>query len=842
MKRPRQAPDMEKRQLGEAGAVVVVPRSGGERRPAEPVRKTYPLLPVRNAVAFPELVMPLTVGRMMSRLAVEEAGKGPGEVVVFCQKDPKVEDPRAADLHEVGVLAKILKAVKTAEQTLTVVVQGLHRVRLSGVEERCSSTGEELRFLGAVVEPLLAPEASGMEVDALAVNLRKQVRKVVKLSPRWSEEISVLVMNVESPSTLADLVASQLDVSTAEKQGLLETVDIRERLMRVTRHVAHELEVLELGAKIQSEVRGEFERAQRQHYLREQLRAIRKELGEGEGGELAELRERIEKGQLSSEAREAAFRELDRLAAVSNATAEYGVIRTYLDWLLGVPWKKTTEDKIEIAEARRVLDADHYGLDSVKERILEILAVRKLKKDTKGPILCFVGPPGVGKTSLGRSVASAMGRRFVRVSLGGIVDEAEIRGHRRTYVGALPGRIATGVRRSGSLNPVFMLDEVDKVGASYHGDPSAALLEVLDPEQNAAFLDHYLDVPLDLSRVLFITTANVLDSIPGPLRDRMEVIRIPGYTDGEKAEIAQRYLLPRQLEEHGISKDRVRFAPEAVRLLLDSYTRESGVRELERQIASVLRKIAREIVEGRKGGCVVGQAEVRRYLGPQKYFRDVAERTRLPGVATGLAWTPTGGDILFFEASVVAGHGQLTLTGSLGEVMKESARTALSYLRTREGKLGIPPRRIPASDVHLHVPAGAIPKDGPSAGVAILAALASAFTGRRVCSDVALTGEITLRGLVLPVGGIKEKILAAARAGVRNVVLPAKNRADLEEVAEEARRGLRFSFVSSMDEALENALEGMGPRRREVPARRAAGSKKKRARRRRPVDGRKRRR
>lgn len=770
-------------------------------------KKFYPLLPVRNAVAFPELVLPLTVGRLKSRLAVENATKSSGEMVIFSQREAKVEDPQKKDLFEIGVFARVLKSVRSAENTLTVVIQGIERVRLESVKDLESGGSKEVgRMMMASVQALPVSKTEGVEIEALASNLRKQVRKVVKLSPRWSEEVSVIVMNIENPSVLADLIASQLDISTHEKQVLLETLDCKDRLLAVTRHLAREIEVLELGAKIQSQVHGEFERAQRQHYLREQLRAIRKELGEGEEGELSELREKVDKAALSEEAKEASQRELDRLSVLSNASAEYGVIRTYLDWLLAIPWTKTSEDKIDLKRAQEILDADHYGLTDVKNRILEILAVRKLKKESKGPIFCFVGPPGVGKTSLGRSIASAMGREFVRISLGGVIDEAEIRGHRRTYVGALPGRIVTGIRKAGTRNPVFMLDEIDKLGASYHGDPSAALLEVLDPQQNSQFLDHYLDIPLDLSSVLFLTTANVLDAIPGPLRDRMEVIRIPGYTDEEKLAIAQKYLVPRQLEEHGISTERVHLSNEALQLLIDRYTREAGVRELERQISAILRKAAREIVEGKKGKLQINAEEIHRYLGAEKFHRDLAERTQRVGVSTGLAWTPTGGELLFFEASVSSGRGHLELTGSLGEVMKESAKTALFFLRTEGKRLGIPAGKIPQSDIHLHVPAGAIPKDGPSAGVAILAALASAFSGKRVRNDIAMTGEITLRGLVLPVGGIKEKILAAARAGVKEVFLPEKNRADLEEVPSEVKNKLRFRWVSSMEDLLRDCL------------------------------------
>jgi len=630
----------------------------------------------------------------------------------------------------------------------------------------------------------------------------------------------VVVMNIKDPGKVTDLIASNLNISLEEKQDLLSTLDVRGRLEKLSTILNREIELLELGHKIQSQVQSELSKNQKEFYLRQQLKAIQKELGEGDGktAEMEELRKRIETAQMPPDALKAAEHELERLRIIPPESAEHTVVRTYLEWLVAIPWAVSTEDNLDLHHARQVLDEDHFDLEKIKERILEYLAVRQLRKDPKSPILCFVGPPGVGKTSLGKSIARAMGRKFVRLSLGGIRDEAEIRGHRRTYIGALPGRIIQNVRNAGSNNPLFMLDEIDKLGMDFRGDPASALLEVLDPEQNNTFQDHYLDVPFDLSRVMFVTTANLLDPIPPPLRDRMEVIELAGYTEEEKLEIARRHLIPKQLTENGLTPERLRFEPEALVRIIRAYTREAGLRNLEREIGRVCRKIARAITEGRTEPVVCTVDKVAEFLGPERFFSEIAERTEEPGVAVGLAWTPNGGDILFIEATRMAGKKTLTLTGHLGDVMKESAQAALSYIRSRAERLGIAPDFYETSDIHIHVPAGAVPKDGPSAGVTITTALASLLTGRHVRSNVAMTGEITLRGRVLPVGGIKEKVLAARRAGIETLLLPRRNAKDLDDVPEEVRRALRFIFVESMDELLEQALEPTTAQRHEAGA------------------------
>jgi ATP-dependent Lon protease len=637
-----------------------------------------------------------------------------------------------------------------------------------------------------------------------------QFAKFVSMIPYLPDELQVVVMNIKDPGKVTDLIASNLNISIEEKQDLLSTLDVRARLEKLATILNREIELLELGHKIQSQVQSELNKNQKEFYLRQQLKAIQRELGEGDGkgAELEELRKRVEDAKMPPEARKAAEHELDRLRMIPPESAEHTVVRTYLEWLVTLPWSTSTEDNLDQHHARQVLDEDHFDLEKIKDRILEYLAVRQLRRDPKGPILCFVGPPGVGKTSLGRSIARAMGRRFVRLSLGGIRDEAEIRGHRRTYIGALPGRIIQNLKNATSNNPLFMLDEIDKLGMDFRGDPASALLEVLDPEQNNTFQDHYLDVPFDLSRVMFITTANLLDPIPPPLRDRMEVIELAGYTEEEKLEIARRHLVPKQLAENGLTAENLHFEDDAVVHIIRTYTREAGLRNLEREIGSVCRKIARAITEGRTEPVVCTAAKVRELLGPERFFSEVAERTEEPGVAVGLAWTPNGGDILFIEATRMAGKKSLTLTGQLGDVMKESAQAALSYIRSRAERLGIPPEFYETSDLHVHVPAGAIPKDGPSAGVTIATALASLLTGRHVRPNVAMTGEITLRGKVLPVGGIKEKVLAAKRAGIETVIMSRRNEKDLEDVGDEARRALRFVFVETIDEVLEHALEG----------------------------------
>jgi ATP-dependent Lon protease len=616
-------------------------------------------------------------------------------------------------------------------------------------------------------------------------------------------------MNIDNASRAADLIASNINLSTSEKQEILETYETGKRLEKLIGYLNRELQVLELGSKIQSEVKTELDKSQREYYLREQLKAIRRELGEADERtmEIEELKGKIESANMPKDARQAADRELDRLGKMPPQAAEYTVSRTYLDWLINLPWAEGTKDNLDVAKAKEILDEDHYDLDKVKERILEFLAVRKLKADTKGPILCFVGPPGVGKTSLGKSIARTLGRKFTRISLGGIRDEAEIRGHRRTYVGALPGRIIQGIRKAGSNNALFMLDEVDKIGADFRGDPAAALLEVLDPEQNSFFSDHYLEVPFDLSRVMFITTANVLVTVPAPLLDRMEVIELPGYTDEEKVEIARKYLIPRQLEAHGLTAKTLAFEDDAVRLLISEYTREAGLRNLEREIGNISRKVARKVAEGKRGRTTITSEGVHDYLGPRNFFREVAERTMVPGVATGLAWTEAGGDIIFVETSMMKGGKSLNLTGRLGEVMRESAQAALTYVRSRADELKVDESFYENYDLHVHVPHGGVPKDGPSAGVTIATSMLSLLTKRPVRADVAMTGEITLKGRVLPVGGIKEKILASRRAGIRNVILPSKNEKDLIEVPEIVKKGLNFIFVDNLDEVFEHALE-----------------------------------
>jgi ATP-dependent Lon protease len=629
------------------------------------------------------------------------------------------------------------------------------------------------------------------------------------MAPNLPAELAIMAMNLDDPGVLADLIASTLNIPLEDKQAILETLEVKERLAKVNVLLNKELSVMELGSKIQSEVREGIDKTQREYFLREQLKAIQKELGEKDERtvEIEELRQRLIQAKLPPEAMKEAERELDRLAKMPPAAAEYTVARTYLDWLIDLPWAVSTEDNLDISQAQKVLDEDHYDLEKVKKRILEYLAVRKLKADMKGPILCFVGPPGTGKTSLGKSIARALGRKFIRMSLGGVRDEAEIRGHRRTYVGALPGRIIQGIRKAGSNNPVFMLDEIDKLGMDFRGDPSSALLEVLDPEQNYSFSDHYLEVPFDLSKVMFITTANILDPIPPALRDRMEVLDLPGYTEEEKLGIAKDFLVPKQIEAHGLSKENIKFEDQALRRIALEYTREAGVRNMEREIANICRGVARKVAEGQKGLTVVEAESVPSFLGPAKFFSEVAERTSEPGVATGLAWTPTGGDILFIEATRMKGRKGFNLTGQLGEVMKESAQAALSYVRAKAKTLKIPENFFDSSDIHIHVPAGAIPKDGPSAGVTIFTAITSLLTGRPVRNDVAMTGEITLRGLVLAVGGIKEKILAARRAGITTVILPKRNEKDLQEVPEQVKKDMKFHFVQRMDEVIRIALK-----------------------------------
>jgi ATP-dependent Lon protease len=767
------------------------------------------VLPLRDTVLFPNSFMPLAVARESSVKLIDEAIAGGKLIGVFTQRDPGQEEPGQTDLHAIGTLTYIHKMFKLPDGSLRLIVQGLSRIRLVSV----TTAKPYIKAQIAEVPDVLGP-SDALEIDALQRNIRTNFQQVVQLSPVLSEDLTALAANITDPSRLADFVASSLStIGTAVKQELLETVDLRERMDQLNRILTKELEVLELGSKIQSQVQSEVGKNQREYFLREQMKAIQKELGEGDdqAKEADELRAKIEAAGMPEEVKKEALRELDRLTKMPAAAAEYTVARTYIDWLIALPWSKRTDEKIDLVRTKAVLDADHSGLERAKDRIVEYLAVRKLKPDVKGPILCFVGPPGVGKTSLAKSIASSLERKFVRVSLGGMRDEAEIRGHRRTYIGALPGQVIQGLRRAESRNPVFILDEIDKLGADFRGDPASALLEVLDPEQNNTFRDHYLDVPFDLSEVLFITTANVLDTIPGPLRDRMEVLEIPGYTEEEKLRIAKDHLVAKQVANHGLTPAEVTFTDEALSAIVRGYTREAGVRNLEREIGAICRKIARRQAEGQSAPLQVTRATVEEMLGaPRHLDEEMKDRTREPGVAIGLAWTPVGGDVLFVEASRMAGGGQLTTTGQLGDVMKESARIALSWFRAHAPRWGVDPTFYKDAEIHMHVPAGAIPKDGPSAGVTMVTALASALSARPVRSDVAMTGEITLSGRVLPVGGIKEKVLAARRAGIHEVILPRQNEKNVrEDLPEEHRKGLTVHYVDEMDEVLKLALVPM---------------------------------
>ncbi|NOY59624.1 MAG: endopeptidase La, partial [Calditrichaeota bacterium] len=760
-----------------------------------------PILPLRDTVVFPNIVTPLVVAREKSVKLIHDAISGSRLIGLVAQKAAEQEEPTKDDIHKFGTAAIILRMLKFPDGSLRVLVQGISRIKISSV------VGES-PYMTAKVRTIKEEYTKSTELEALKRNIAIQFQKVVGQVPQLPDELQVVVVNTEHPGKLADLVASNLSISVEEKQNLLELVDIKKRLKKLTVLVNREVEVLDMGTKIQDKVQTELGKNQREYFLREQLRAIQKELGIGDDRsmEIEELRQKIKDAQMSEEAEKEANRELDRLAKMQPGAAEYTVSRTYLDWMIALPWSKSTEDNLDIEQAQKVLDKDHYDLQKVKERIIEYLAVRKLKNDTKGPILCFVGPPGVGKTSLGRSIARSMGRKFVRISLGGVHDEAEIRGHRRTYIGALPGRIIQGIKNAGSNNPLFMLDEVDKIGMDFRGDPSSALLEVLDPEQNFSFSDHYLDVSFDLSKVMFITTANVLDTVPYALRDRMEVLELPGYIEEEKLQIAFKYLVPRQISENGLSRKYINFTRTGMRKIIHDYTREAGVRNLERQIATLCRKVAKDVAAGCEEKKIIAPEVVTELLGPIKFYSEVAERTSEPGVATGLAWTPTGGDILFIEATQMAGNKSLMLTGQLGDVMKESAQAALSYIRSHAKDLGISPSFFNKKDLHIHVPAGAIPKDGPSAGVTIATALVSLIKGRPVRNDLAMTGEVTLRGKVLPVGGIKEKVLAARRAGIKKIILPTKNQGDLEEIPENAKKNMHFFPVDTLNQVLEIAI------------------------------------
>ncbi len=762
-----------------------------------------PVLPIRNAVLFPAAVAPFDVGREKSVALVEDIENLDQPIIaIVAQRDPSTDDPDRSDLYPVGVAARVLKALKHSSGNYSLILQGLVRIRLEQVV-----TSEP--YIRARVSRLHEPPAEDVESEALAMSLRDVAKQVIQLMPELPREAGSLIDSIQERGQLADLVAANLDAPVDEKSELLETLDPKERIRKVLRLLTRQLEILKMRERINSQIKEEMGKNQREYVLRQQLKAIKEELGEEEGdqGDLDIVEEHLAKANLPAEADEVAHKQLKRLRQMQVGSAEYTVVRTYIEWILDVPWSKQTTDNMDIAAVRKVLDEDHTGLDKVKKRIVEYLAVRKLKADKKGPILCLIGPPGVGKTSLGRSVARALGRKFHRISLGGVHDEAAIRGHRRTYVGALPGQVIQGMKKAGTINPVFMLDEIDKIGHDFRGDPAAALLEVLDPEQNDSFSDHYLEIPYDLSKVMFIATGNMGDTIPAPLRDRMEIIEIPSYTRREKADIARVHLMPKQLYEHGIKPEQVTLEDAAIDSIIDHYTREAGVRNLERQIASVIRGVAVKVAEGEEGPWVISDEEsLRPYLGSPRFSSEVAERTAETGVATGLAWTSVGGEILFIECTQMHGTGKLQLTGQLGDVMKESAQTAMSYVRTHAKAFGIAEDFLEKSDIHIHIPAGAMPKDGPSAGVTMMTAIVSLLTGIHVRHDVAMTGEITLRGRVLPVGGVKEKVLAAHRAGIKRLILPERNTADLDEVPQEVRETLEFVPVSKMDAVLANAL------------------------------------
>jgi len=759
------------------------------------------LLPTRNLVLFPGLVSPLTIGRESSMAAAQEAMRQKRRVGVLLQRDPSVDAPGAGDLHSVGTAAAILRYVTAPDGTHHAVCQGQQRFRVV-------SFLEGYPYPVAQVELLEENVTVTPEIEARMIEVKERAAEILALIPQAPAELAGAVQGIAQPGALADFIAGLMDIKPEEKQSILQTFDAERRLDKVLAHMIGRLEVLRLSREISNQTEERLGKSQREMLLREQLKTIQQQLGEGEGGagEAAEIAAAIEKAGMPEEALLHAKKELKRLERMPEGAAEYSMLRTYLDWLTELPWSAMTPDEIDIARARTILNEDHFGLDKIKRRILEHLAVRKLNPDGKSPILCFVGPPGVGKTSLGQSIAKATGRKFVRVSLGGIHDEAEIRGHRRTYIGALPGNIIQAMRRAGARNCVMMLDEIDKLGRGVHGDPSSAMLEVLDPEQNGTFRDNYLGVPFDLSKVMFIATANMLDSISGPLRDRMEVIELPGYTEAEKAQIARRYLIKRQLDSNGLKPEQCEITDAAIHAIIADYTREAGVRNLEREIGNVFRHAAMQIAEGTATQVTIDAADLPKILGSRRFESEVAMRTSLPGVATGLAWTPVGGDVLFIEASRTPGSGRLILTGQLGDVMKESAQTALTLVKARAGELDIAPEIFEKSDIHVHVPAGAIPKDGPSAGVAMFVALASLATNRPVRSDLAMTGEISLRGLVLPVGGIKEKVLAALRAGIKTVMLPARNQRVLDEIPEDARNQLEIVWLETVADALATAI------------------------------------
>ncbi|MBD3414803.1 MAG: endopeptidase La [Candidatus Aminicenantes bacterium] len=767
------------------------------------IPKKLPVLMLRDIVVFPYMVIPLFVGREKSKKAVDKALSSNRMIFLVTQKDMEIEEPKQSDVYQIGTVALIMRMLKLPDGRIRILAQGLIRGKLNELEEN-------LPYYEAQVKALKEPKEKekSIEVEALSRNVREGLERASTLGKNVPPEIMILASNVEEPGRLADLTASNLELKVKDAQGLLDIVDPFQRLKKVYELLTKEIEMLDVQSKISSEAKGEMDKLQRNYFLKQQMKAIQKELGEGSEiqEEINNYRKKLKKLRVGKEVKEELEKQINRLSQMHPESAETAVVRNYLDWMFAIPWDKSSKDNQNLEKAKRTLDEDHYGLDKVKERIVEYLGVKKLSRKIKGPILCFVGPPGVGKTSLGRSIARALGRKFIRLSLGGVRDEAEIRGHRRTYVGAMPGRIIQGIRRCGTNNPVFMIDEVDKIGADFRGDPSSALLEVLDPEQNNSFRDHYLGVPYDLSKVMFITTANLLDPIQPAFRDRMEVLHLPGYTEEEKLQIALKYLVPKQIKENALKEDQIRITRGAVKKLISQYTREAGVRNLEREIASLCRKVARKVAEGKKSRTQVGAGEVERYLGPHKIFKDQVLKEDQIGVATGVAWTASGGEILFVEANKVVGKGKLSLTGSLGDVMKESAQAALSYAKAHTKDFQIDSKVFADHDFHIHVPEGAIPKDGPSAGVTMAAALVSVCTDQKIRKDVAMTGEITLRGNVLPVGGIKEKVLAARRAGVKKVLLPAANEKDLKDIPKNVKKELDVVFVEDIKEILENVL------------------------------------
>jgi ATP-dependent Lon protease len=773
---------------------------------------TAPVLPLRDMVTFPEMLVPLGITQQRSVDLINDVLGGDRTIVMVAMRSPDVEIPGPEDVYSVGVLGVVARMMRVPDGTLRVLVQGGQRVRVEDWERTEPYPVARIAEARDIVHET-------PELVALMRNVQQTFSSIVGEVPYLPEELQVMVANVDDPSVLSYLIAGALRLKTEEKQELLEELDVAKRLRRLSEILARELELVAIGSKIQSQVQSELEKGQREFFLRQQLKAIHDELGETDEAqaEADELREQLAALDLPEDVRKQVDRELARLERLQPAMAEYGVVRGYLEWIAALPWNKSTEDKLDLAHAREVLDEDHYDIEQVKDRILEFLAVRTLKPDARGSILLFVGPPGVGKTSLGRSIARALGRKFERISVGGVRDEAEIRGHRRTYIGAMPGTIIRAMRDAGANNPLLMIDEIDKLGADFRGDPSSAMLEVLDPEQNQTFRDHYLDLPFDLSNVMFVTTANTLETIPGPLRDRMELIQLSGYTEGEKLEIAKRYLVPRQIERNGLKPSRIAFSDSALRAIISDYTREAGVRQLEREIGAVCRKVARRFAEGKTTRKVtITEPRVRELLGRRKFYSETRRRTSRPGVATGLAWTPVGGDVLFIEATAMPGNGKLQITGQLGDVMKESAQAALSYLRSHADELfpELPEDYFATHDLHIHVPAGAIPKDGPSAGITIATAVASLLSGRPVRSDLAMTGEITLTGQVLPIGGLKEKALAAQRAGIRRIIAPALNEHDIEDIPEHLRKNLDFMFVSDFQQVFDEALASRRPRPR----------------------------